>query len=119
MTASLLPNIPMPDALNQIVHADQVFYIVHTPSGIQGAAARTNLPSRDRPLRVGLRRKGPKDIERSITVAAGPISIKSNSCRHSLSMKQLRLRLVRPGRRIRERAPFQPFLRRHLLNVSV
>jgi len=29
----------MPDALNQIVHADQVFYIVHTRSGIQGAAA--------------------------------------------------------------------------------
>ena len=28
----------MPDALDQIVHADQAFYIVHTRSGIQGAA---------------------------------------------------------------------------------
>jgi hypothetical protein len=88
----------MPDALNYVVHADQDFYIRHTRSGIQGAAA--DVPTcrpRDRPRRVGQRRKGPKDNERSITVAAGPISIKSNSCRHSLSMRQLRLRLVRPA----------------------
>ena len=45
----------MPDALKQIFHADQLFSIVHTRSGIQGAAAEAyQLAIPDRARRVGL-----------------------------------------------------------------
>jgi hypothetical protein len=46
----------------------------------------------------------PERPTKSITLAAGPVAIKSNSFRHSLSMKPLRLKLVLAGTRTRQRA---------------
>ena len=115
MTASLLPNIPMPEALNQIVHADQAFYTLSARDPESKARPPTYhlaVPGQTTARRA--KAKDPKDNEKSIKVGAGPISLKSNSCRHRLSMKPLWLQLVRPGRRTRVRAfPTGPVMAPH------
>jgi hypothetical protein len=88
VTTSLLPIIPVPNALTQDFHADLLFSNIHARSRLKGAVAEAyqrGVPRRK--TAQGAETQGPTDNERLLTVTAD--IHQSNSCRYYLSTKPL------------------------------